>query len=61
MDRDSTPVPDFDPSANFDPDSLRRIDYKFESDVLMLPRIQTKYVLRKGNFRLYIILLFCNV
>ena len=49
MDRDS--VPEFDSSSNFDPDSLRRIDYKFESDVLMLPRIQTKCVLRKRNFR----------
>ena len=57
MDRDSTPVPDFDPSANFDPDSLRRIDYKFESDVLMLPRIQTKLKFKVGrkkvrNFRM---------
>jgi len=57
VDRDSTPVPDFDPSSNFDPDSLRRIDYKFESDVLMLPRIQTKLKFKVGrkkvrNFRM---------
>ena len=45
MDRDSSAVPDFDTSANFDVDQLRRIDYKFESDVLMLPRVQTKCVI----------------
>ena len=45
VDRDSSAVPDFDTSANFDVDQLRRIDYKFESDVLMLPRVQTKCVI----------------
>lgn len=49
VDRDSNSVPDFDTSMNFDPDSLRRIDYKFESDVLMLPRVQTKLKFKVGR------------
>jgi len=57
VDRDSSAVPDFDTSANFDVDQLRRIDYKFESDVLMLPRVQTKLKFKVGrkkvrNFRM---------
>lgn len=49
VDRDTSAAPDFDSSSNFDADSLRRIDYKFESDVLMLPRVQTKLKFKVGR------------